>query len=225
MTRRLDRSDYAVDPVALARSLLGRTLVRSLDGERLAGVIVETEAYCGPEDKAAHSVGWRRTRRTEPMFGPPGTSYVFLTYGMHNCFNVVCGALGEPVAVLVRALEPIDGLDAMRAHRARPSTRNARPKAPGAFGDTSLCSGPAKLCQAIAIDRRLNAIDLVTSRQLWIEETDPPPSIKQITNTTRIGVEYAAEWATKPLRWYITDSPHVSVRLRDSEPTRGRDRT
>ncbi len=215
--QRLTRPDYALDPETLARQLLGCTLVRLHRGRRLAGAIVETEAYCGPEDKAAHSVGWRRTARTEPMFGPPGTSYVFLTYGMHHCFNVVCGAVDEPVAVLVRALAPTQGLTTMRRLRARPSSPNARPRDAKALRETDLCSGPAKLCAALAIDRYLNAIDLVESPALWIEASDPARAPSRIINTTRIGVDYAQEWALAPLRWYNADSPHVSVRDRVRE--------
>ncbi len=218
---RLQRSDYAIDPVALAKHLLGCTLVRLHRGRRLAGVIVETEAYCGPEDKAAHSVGWRRTPRTEPMFGPPGTSYVFLTYGMHHCFNVVCGAVDEPVAVLVRALAPSEGLTTMRRLRARPASPNARPRDPAALRETDLCSGPAKLCAALGIDRTHNALSLVESPVLWIEPPATGWSADQIAgriiNTTRIGVDYAQEWADAPLRWYDADSPHVSVRDRVRE--------
>lgn len=215
--RRLTRSDYATDPRTLARQLLGCTLVRLDRGRRLAGEIVETEAYCGPEDKAAHSVGWRRTPRTEPMFGAPGTSYVFLTYGMHHCFNVVCGGVDEPVAVLIRALAPTEGLATMRRLRARPASPNARPRDPKALRETDLCSGPAKLCAALSIDRSLNALDLVESPAIWIESPKPDRAVGRIINTTRIGVDYAQEWAGAPLRWYNADSPHISVRDRVRE--------
>ena len=118
MPRRLGRRFYSTDSATLAQALIGRVLVRALeDGTRLAGVIVETEAYLGVEDRAAHAFGGRRTARNESMYGPPGTAYVYFTYGMHFCFNVVCGRRDEPVAVLIRALQPIEGMDRMLAHR------------------------------------------------------------------------------------------------------------
>jgi len=176
---RLQRPDFTLDPATLAKSLLGVRLVRELEGERLVGRIVETEAYCGPEDKAAHSVGWRRTERTEPMFAKAGTSYVFLTYGMHHCFNVVCGdkneGLDQPVAILIRALEPLEGIETMRRLRAAPASKNARARDPKSIRDRDLCSGPAKLCQAMSIDREFNAVDLVSHSSVWLERIGETP--------------------------------------------------
>ncbi len=204
---KLDRDFFSRKADALAVDLLGRVLVRVTDdGTRLAGRIVETEAYLGPEDKAAHSAGWRRTPRTEPMFGPPGLSYVFLTYGMHHCFNIVCDREGSPQAVLIRAVEPLEGLEAMRAvrlaHRGDPSR---------AMPDKCLCSGPARLCQAMAIDRGLNAVDLTGSERIWLEPgSESSPERKKIGNSARIGVAYAGEWADARLRWFEVGSGHVS---------------
>ncbi len=199
--------DFAIDPASLGKRLLGQRLTRILpDGARLAGVIVETEAYLGARDLAAHSVGARRTARTEPMFGSPGTIYVFLTYGMHHCVNVVCGAVDEPVAVLIRALEPVEGLEQMRSLRG--GSRSLRA--------TDLCSGPAKLCQAMAIDRSLDGWRFqdgpkVGVGELRIERTRRRAIPRSRTvNTARIGVDYAGEWASAPLRWAIRESPHVS---------------
>ncbi|TVQ63452.1 MAG: DNA-3-methyladenine glycosylase [Phycisphaerales bacterium] len=211
---RLGRAFFATDAGALAQQLLGCVLVRTGEGgERLAGRIVETEAYLGPEDAAAHSKGWRRTPRTEPMFCEPGTSYVFLTYGMHHCFNIVCERAGYPAAVLIRALEPTEGVAAMHARRLAGTKRPGR-----VLRDRDLCSGPAKLCQAMGIDRALNAIDLCVRGDLWVEAGEAPLSV---TNTTRIGVDYAGAWASAPLRWYVTASPHVSVRDRARESAGG----
>lgn len=203
---RLGRRDYATDPVTLAKSLIGCRLVRALRGRRLAGIIVETEAYLGVQDRAAHSFGGRRTPRVEPMYAKPGTAYVYFTYGMHHCMNVVAGREGEPVAVLIRALEPIEGLERMRALRAarRPGAR---------LRDTDLCSGPAKLCEALAIDSDLSAIDLVSDPRLFIEPrcaTLEGPI--ELVNTARIGVGYADEWAAAPLRWFAAANPHVSIK-------------
>ncbi|MCC5787853.1 MAG: DNA-3-methyladenine glycosylase [Phycisphaerales bacterium] len=205
--QRLDRDFFARKADALAIDLLGRILVRVTDeGERLAGRIVETEAYLGPEDKAAHSAGWRRTPRTEPMFGPPGLSYVFLTYGMHHCFNIVCDREGSPQAVLIRALQPLEGLETMRCARLSHRGDPLRP-----MPDNSLCSGPARLCQALAIDRGLNGVDLTGCERIWLERGDEPsPERKKIGNSARIGVAYAQEWADARLRWFEVGSGHVS---------------
>ena len=199
--RRAERGFFSADPVSLAQSLLGQRLVRVLpDGERVSGIIVETEAYLGVADRAAHSYGGRRTARVEPMYGAAGTAYVYFTYGMHHCFNVVCGREGEPVAVLIRALEPESGIERMRSNR------------PRARGDSDLCRGPAKLCQAMEIDRKLNGIDLSTDERLFIEiAVLRPMERRRVANTARIGVGYAGAWARRRLRWLIRGNPHVSV--------------
>jgi DNA-3-methyladenine glycosylase len=194
--------------VTLAKRLLGQRLVRVMDnGERVAGLIVETEAYLGVEDKAAHSVGGRRTARTTPMFAQAGTAYIFLVYGMHRCFNVVCGGIDEPVAVLIRALEPVEGIDRIEGSRAGGSRGGSRrPLRP-----TDLCNGPGKLCQALSIDATLNAVDMAGDGRIFIEwATIGPIPDENLVNTPRIGVDYAQEWAGRPLRWYIRGNPHVS---------------
>ena len=200
--QRAPRAFFGVDPRILARRLIGQRLVRRLnDGTRLSGLIVETEAYCGPADRAAHSFGGHRSERNESMYGEPGTAYVYFTYGMHHCVNVVCGRGGHPVAVLLRALGPVEGIDAMRAHRER-----GKP-----LRDRDLCSGPGKLCEALAIDRDLDGEDLVSGRRIWIERVRArayPASA--LTNAARVGVESAGDWAGKPLRWCLTASEHVS---------------
>lgn len=204
--RRWVRADFAHDSPTLARRLLGQRLVRVLEtGERLAGLIVETEAYLGVPDRAAHSFGGRRTARVEPMYGPPGTAYVYFTYGMHHCFNVVAGRAGEPVAVLVRALAATEGLDAMRTRR------SAARKGVG-LRDTDLCSGPGKLCQALAIDRALTGLDLASDPRLWVERAGPTLPASRLVNTVRVGVEGAGDWAGAPLRWHVAGDPHVSRR-------------
>jgi DNA-3-methyladenine glycosylase len=192
----LTRAFYRRDPVAVARALLGQRLVRVLDGRRLAGIIVETEAYLGPKDQAAHSRNGHRSPRNDAMYADGGVAYVYFTYGMHHCFNVVAGSVDNPVAVLVRALQPTEGLDVMRRHR-----RVSR--------DTALCSGPAKLCQALAIDRAFNGTDLVTGDALFIERVRRTIA-PRIIRTPRIGVAYAGDWAGKPLRFHLPDNPHVS---------------
>jgi DNA-3-methyladenine glycosylase len=200
----LSRRFYTTDPVTLARSLLGQRLVRRLDdGTRLAGTIVETEAYLGVEDMAAHTYGGRRTARNEAMYLPGGHAYVYFTYGMHYCVNVVAGRTGDPVAVLLRALEPTEGLDRM-----------ARPADP-----RNLCRGPARLCQALAIDQTLNAIDLTRDSRLFIERASPTLPDEEIGASPRIGVAYAGAWADRPLRFFIRKSPFLSGPPRLNRPT------
>ncbi len=202
MAKRLTRVFYRRDPVSLAHDLLGKRLVRVVDGARVSGRIVEVEAYLGVPDRAAHTYQGRRTARNESMWGDAGHAYVYFTYGMHHCMNVVAGTKDEPVAVLLRALEPDEGLSVMQGRR-RKKKESLR--------ETDLCSGPAKLCQALAIDRELDGVDLVTSKAVLIEgTTDCDPARTTITTSPRIGVAYAGEWAKKPLRFFFQNNPHVS---------------
>ncbi len=202
--RRLARSSYALDSESLARKLLGCRLVRILDdGARLSGVIVETEAYLGAPDLASHAVGGRRTARNEAMYAKAGTSYVYFTYGMHFCFNVVCGDVDVPLAVLVRALEPVEGIEEMKRRRAagRNALRLEKMK------EADLCSGPGKLCAALGIERDLNAVDLVTDERLWIERGE---AVGEVGVGPRVGIGFAKEWVEKPLRFWVAGNPHVS---------------
>ena len=208
----LDRDWLAVDAETCADRLIGATLVRTLpDGARMAGVIVETEAYCGAADRAAHTFGGRRTARNESMYQRAGTAYVYFTYGMHFCMNVVCGEEGEGVAVLVRALEPVEGVDLMRAHRA--GKREA-----SSLTERDLCSGPAKLCAALRVDRELNGVDLLdpgSALTLRVDGRDRD-RVREggILRTARIGIDSAGEpWVSAPLRFVASGSPFVSRRV------------
>jgi len=192
---RLERSFYDRDTVTVARELLGQVLVRQLDGERIAGRIVETEAYVAEIDMACHAHRGQ-TARNAAMFGPPGHAYVYCIYGMHFCFNVVTEPEGRACAVLVRALEPLSGIETMRALR------------PGRK-DGELTNGPAKLCYALAIDRALNGTDLVGGDNLWIERGQPVGE-DEISAGPRIGVR-GDEWAlTVPWRFWVAGSEWVS---------------
>jgi len=203
-SERLPREFYLVDAATLAQRLIGQRLVRALeDGTRAAGVIVETEAYLGVKDKAAHTFGGRRTARNESMYAIGGTAYVYFTYGMHFCMNVVASEAGDPVAVLLRALEPVEGVQAMRALR----THRPR-KTP--LKEKDLCSGPGRLCEALAIGRDLNGEDLTTSRRMWIEG-GKTYTARDLVRTTRVGIASAEEWVDRPLRWYVRGNVHVSV--------------
>ena len=184
------------DVLEVARDLLGRKLVvANKKGARVAGIIVETEAYRGPEDKASHAYNGRRTRRTETMYGVGGTAYVYFVYGMYNQFNVVTNVEDIPHAVLVRALEPVEGLDIIRRRRH------------GRF-EHEFTSGPGRLCVAMGIDRKLDKADLLGDR-VWIEQ-GVAVSRRQITRGPRIGIDYAEEWVKKPWRFWIRDNPFVS---------------
>lgn len=212
---RWGRARFEMDSDALARALLGCVLVRTLpSGEELHGRIVEVEAYLGVKDAASHAYKGRRTARNEVMYGRPGTAYVYFTYGMHFCFNVVCGAAGEPAAVLIRAIEPLAGVETMRRKRMKTPGKSGRARR-RELQDEDLCSGPARLCQALGIDRELNGADMVRENRVYI--ADPPDGHapleeSEIVRTARVGVAYAGEWASSPLRFYVASSPHVSVR-------------
>lgn len=198
--RRYTSRDLAIPAEVLAPKLIGAVLRRTLpDGMVLTGRIVETEAYMGADDRCSHAYNGRRTPRNEAMYGRAGLAYVYFTYGMHHCVNVVCGEEGVAVAVLIRALEPLTGLEAMR--RLRGGRKNLR--------DRDLCSGPGKLCQALAIDRALNAADLTADGPLTLLHG---PSTPVLVNAPRIGVGDHEPWSFAPLRWYDPRSGHVSVR-------------
>ena len=190
---------FANDPVTIAQRLLGQRLVRVINRQRLAGTIVEVEAYLGAIDAAAHTYQGRRTKRNEAMYLPGGHAYVYFTYGMHHCVNVVCGKADEGVAVLVRAIEPTEGL--ARMYRNRPTAKR----------ESDLCSGPAKLTQALEIDRSMNGTDLRIAKSLFIERVLPRTLPQnRILRTARIGVDYAGEWSDRPLRFVIKGNPWVS---------------
>ena len=171
----LDRKFYKCDTLQVARPLLGKKLVRQINGLELAGMIVETEAYCGKADSACHAHRGM-TPRNAVMFGEPGHAYVYFTYGMHYMLNLVTEAEGRPCAVLVRAILPLDGILEMKARRKRKGAE--------------LTNGPAKLCQALSIDKSLNGWDLTCGKELWVEDYKKIPT-KSILATHRIGIDYA----------------------------------
>jgi DNA-3-methyladenine glycosylase len=195
---KLPRDFYTRPNVLLvARDLLGRLLVvPAPDGRRISGIIVETEAYRGPEDRASHAYGGRRTNRTQTMYAIGGTAYVYFVYGMYYQFNVVTNVEDVPHAVLIRALEPVENVDVMRRRR------RGRP-------DASLTSGPGKLCLALGIDRSLDRADLLGTR-IWLEEGRGRIPRSAIAAGPRIGIDYAREWTDKPWRFWIRKSPFVS---------------
>jgi DNA-3-methyladenine glycosylase len=186
--RILPRSFYARDTVAVARDLLGKVLVR---GET-AGVIVETEAYLGGDDLASHSAAGI-TARTRVIFGPPGHAYVYLSYGIHECLNIVAERAGEAGCVLLRALEPFEGMDVMRVRR------------PGARSDRDLMSGPGKLTRAMGITRADNGADLTRGDLVVRSRLREKPF--EVAVTTRVGISKCTDW---PLRFLIAGNRNVS---------------
>lgn len=219
---RLPRASCQRDTVTVARALLGQLLVRRLDdGTRLSGLIVETEAYLGPDDRAAHTYNHHRSARNESMWQRAATAYVYFTYGMHHCMNVVTGDEHTPQAVLIRALQPVEGIEMMRTNRQPEASRlrraNARPKP--TRPDTALCSGPAKLCQALAITRDLDGIDLTTSGTLWLERVRARALPRSaVAVGPRVGIANTGQWAEKPLRFAVLGNRHVSRPLRFTNP-------
>ena len=182
--RKLSRDFYAPGTLSIARDLIGMHLVHNDGGTLRVGRIVETEAYMGPQDLAAHSARGR-TARTEVMFGEPGHAYVYFIYGVWYCLNIVTAPEGVPHAVLLRALEPVSGLE-------------------------DKTWGPGLLCRALNINKRLNGIDLLGD-ELWLERPPGPVKRPRIARATRIGVDYAGDWAKRPWRFYDRDSPYVST--------------
>ncbi len=205
MSKKLSREFYTrADTLQIARELLGKILVvPALDGERVSAMIVETEAYLGAMDKAAHSYNNRRTPRTETMFALGGTVYIFFIYGMYFQFNVVAGTVGTPHAILIRAVEPVENIEIMRERRAA-KNKNPAAKMP----DKNLTSGPGKLCIALGIDKTFNSADLLGER-VWLEEGKSFPA-SEIISGKRIGIDYAEEFIEKPWRFWVKDNLFVS---------------
>lgn len=199
----LQRSFYQKDTLTVSRGLLGKILIHESSQGPTSGRIVETEAYLGPEDQAAHSAGGRYTARNEVMFGQKGHAYVYFIYGLYYCFNITTGSISrKPEAVLIRALEPVTGQNTMEKRRKLKKLKNAKP--------INLTNGPSKLCIAMDITKKQNKTDL-TSPPLYIEDA-PLVSEEDIMKTTRIGIDYAGTWKNKPWRFYIKDNSFVSTK-------------
>ncbi len=193
------------DTLQIARDLLGKILVVPAEnGERVSGIIVETEAYLGAADKAAHSYNNRRTKRTETMFAVGGTVYIFFIYGMYFQLNVVVGEIDTPHAILIRAVEPFENIEIMRERRHIKKGVVLTSRMP----DKNLTSGPGKLCIALDIDKTFNNEDLLGNR-VWLEE-GKTFSGDEIASGKRVGIDYAEEFAEKPWRFWMKDNQFVS---------------
>lgn len=182
--------------VQIAKDLLGKVLVTNFEGERTAGMIVETEAYAGVGDKASHAYGGRRTARTETMYSRGGVAYVYLCYGIHHLFNVVTNAEDIPHAVLIRAVEPLEGVDIMLARRGKPKLT------------PQLTAGPGAMSQALGINTRHTGLSL--NAHIIIEDRGIKIKPRDIIAGTRVGVAYAEEDAYMPYRFWIKGNPYVS---------------
>ena len=202
--KKLDREFYNRDSILVAKELLGKVLVHEIGGQRTSAKIVETEAYMGLEDKAAHSYGGKRTSRVEVMYGNPGFTYIFMIYGMYHCFNIVTNEKEKPQAVLIRAAEPLEGTEQMAQRRFGKSyeqlTKNQY---------RGLTNGPGKLCRALSLDRSLNGMDLC-GNEIYVEEGKSKNF--SIVTTKRVGVGYAEEARDYPWRFYIEHNEYVSVK-------------
>ena len=201
---RLSREFYERDTVLAAQELLGKYLVRRLDGQTIVCRITETEAYIGRCDKACHAYNYKKTERTSALFQPPGHAYVYFIYGMHHCLNFVTEPEDEPAAVLIRGAEPVHGLDVMWQAR-----YGEKPITPQRI--RNLLNGPGKLCQALGITKQENRLDLVTGETLFVcdspedvgEPPCPAPVREKMCSGPRIGVDYAEEARDFPWRFWL----------------------
>lgn len=193
---KLGREFYNQDTVEVAKSLLGKELVRVWEGTPLICRITETEAYVGRVDKACHAYNYRRTKRTETLFAPPGTAYIYLIYGMYCCLNFVTEPEGEPCAVLIRGIEPVEGTDLLARNRFGHSAGELT-----AYEKKNFLNGPGKLCRALSLTRAHNGLDL-TGSELYVR--DAPETGRKILTGRRVGIDYAEEAVFFPWRFWLS---------------------
>ena len=189
---------YRKDAITVARYLIGKNLVRKTENSKIVARIVETEAYMGPEDKASHAYGNKKTKRTETMFAEGGIAYIYLIYGMYYCFNVVTAKEDKPEAVLIRAVEPLSGLDIIKKNRDIKSKR-----------EEDLTNGPGKLCQALDIDKSYNGLNLIENDKIYIEEGEEKEV--KVAKGKRINIDYAEEYKEKLWRFYLKENSFLST--------------
>lgn len=195
--KKLSIDFYKQDAVVLAKELLGKILVRKLEGEEIYCKIVETEAYVGPEDKGCHAYGNKKTNRTKTMFLEGGHAYVYMIYGMYNCLNIVATEKDKPEAVLIRAVQPLNGVDIIKKYR---DIKSKKIK--------DLTNGPGKLCKALNITRELDGYDMINADELYVIDDDNKKY--EIVKSKRINIDYAEEYVHKLWRFYIKDNEFVS---------------
>jgi DNA-3-methyladenine glycosylase len=198
LTNRLPRDFFHRPTLEVCHDIIGQFFFSQHDGVITGGRIVEAEAYCGPDDLGAHTSGGRRTQRNEAMYGPKGHAYIYLIYGMYWCINAVCGPADKPQACLIRALEPVTGLDVMRE----------RLKAAPDADPATLCRGPGKLCRALGLDKAVYGADLLKDRVFLLPGGLAPG--EEIGTSPRINIDYAQEYKDKPWRFYVRGNKSVS---------------
>jgi DNA-3-methyladenine glycosylase len=196
-TLRLNYEFYQKDAVQTAKDLLGKIIVRKYDGKTIKVKIVETEAYCGAEDKASHAHNNKKTKRTAPMFKEGGHSYIYLIYGMYYCLNVVTAAENKPHAVLIRGVEPLEGLNYIKENRQIKSSKTE-----------DLTNGPGKLSQALKIDKSLDGCSLVKNNALYI--IDGGTENFEVGSSPRVNIDYAEEYKDKKWRFFIKNNKYIS---------------
>lgn len=197
MKKKLLRNFFVRPAIVVAKELLGKYLVRKYEGKILSGKIVETEAYLGPEDKASHGYQNRITERNRAEFYIGGHIYIYLIYGIYWQLNITTGKEGVPECVLIRALEPSEGVEEMKKNRSEKNIKN-------------LTNGPGKLCQAMKLDKSCYGVDICRSKEIYIEDRGERVKENEIVAAKRIGIDYAQEWKDKLLRFYIKDNIFVS---------------
>jgi len=198
--KKLDLDFYdRKDVLRIAKELLGKILVTQFDGIRSSGRIVETEAYAGENDRASHAFGGKRTARSEHLYGAPGSVYIYICYGMHHLFNVITNKANIPHGVLIRALEPLEGIEQMLVRTGKP------------VADYSLTKGPGNLARALGMSKLHSGLSLFSDK-IFIEDDGLRYKKDQITITRRIGVESAREDAELPYRFIVKGNPYVSSR-------------
>lgn len=194
---KLERKFFCDPTLDVAKRLLGKYLVRQIKDKKIVGKIVETEAYIGPDDRAAHSYGGKITARSKIEYWEGGYIYIYLVYGMYWQLNITTAKEGKPECVLIRALEPKEGIEEMMKARRTKEIKN-------------LTNGPGKLCQALKLDKSFYGEDVCKSKRIWIEDRGELIQKSNIVSAKRIGIDYAKEWADKLWRFYLKDSLFVS---------------
>jgi len=194
---KLDYDFYQNDAVTTAKDLLGKIIVREINGQKIMTKIVDTEAYMGAEDKASHAYNNKKTKRTKTMFGKGGLAYIYLIYGMYHCFNVVTAVKDDPHAILIRAVEPVEGLELIKKNRNIKSSNLE-----------DLTNGPGKLSQALKIDKSLHGCDLVKSNKLYL--LDQENNDFKVVAAPRVNIDYAEEYKDKLWRFYIRGNKFIS---------------
>lgn len=202
---RLGRDFYNRDTLTVAKELLGKVLVRKINGVTLKGKIVETEAYIGAIDKASHAYGGKRTNRTETLYADPGTVYVYIIYGMYHCLNLISEEKDVAGGVLIIGIEPLEGIEEMSKLRYKKSYEEL-----SSYEKKNFSNGPSKLCMALGIDKGENGINTISSEEIYVEDDSLIKKDFSIVEAKRIGIDYAEEARDFLWRFYIKDNKFVS---------------